>query len=398
MPGEQAFLLAGIFVLLTAAGWSIRYIWEKDKPKDANQYLNVEYLKGLNFLLNEQTDQAVDLFLRMVRVDDETIETHFTLGSLFRRRGEVDRAIRIHQNIMARPNLPDSQRSQALCALAKDYRKAGLLDRAEKLFQELLEDPDYRQEGLEALVQIYEQERDWLKAIDVGRELERAGGAGRDIAVSHYYCEQAQKCIDNSDLAGARDHLKSAQAGRSRTTRGGLIRAGLAERVNDEGLARKLYWSVVNENPDLIVEVLPRLFALYPDEKGKGQLGKELTALLKRNPEVSNVLAYSSVLYPELESPLLDDCVRRYIENEPTLTEFVAAGAFDEHASDASYARVKLGLSKLAQKTARYRCKDCGFSSMGLIWQCPSCKAWESQRPAHEVKFDTLVRGDTVDW
>ncbi|MEM8984668.1 MAG: hypothetical protein AAGC71_16770 [Pseudomonadota bacterium] len=148
MPSEQAFLLAGFFLLLTAAGWSIRYLWERDRPQENHQYLNVEYLKGLNFLLNEQTDQAVDLFLRMVRVDDETIETHFALGSLFRRRGEVDRAIRIHQNIIARPGLPEEQRQQALYSLARDYMTAGLLDRAESLFLSLVESNDYRDGAL----------------------------------------------------------------------------------------------------------------------------------------------------------------------------------------------------------------------------------------------------------
>jgi lipopolysaccharide biosynthesis regulator YciM len=136
MPTESTFLLAGLFLLLAAAGWAMGRFGERDEEQPPAP-LNIDYLKGLNFLLNEQTDQALEHFLEMVRVDDKTIETHFALGSLFRRRGEVDRAIRIHQNIIARPDLAAEQRDQALYSLAKDYLHAGLLDRAENLFARL---------------------------------------------------------------------------------------------------------------------------------------------------------------------------------------------------------------------------------------------------------------------
>ncbi len=398
MPGEQAFLLAGIFILLSVAGWSIRYLWDRDRPQDSQQYLNVEYLKGLNFLLNEQTDQAVDLFLRMVRVDDETIETHFALGSLFRRRGEVDRAIRIHQNIIARPNLATGQRSQAIAALAKDYQKAGLLDRAEKLFLELVEDPEHKRHGLTALVQIYEQERDWAKAIDAGVELERQAGSASSLAVAHYHCELAEQAIADQSLPAARKYLREAQNGRSRTTRGTLIRAELAEHSDDEALAVKLYWDAVESNADLVVEVLPRLYRMREKTGQADRLESELEALAGRRPEMRQALAYTAILHPELQSKLLDDCVREYISSQPTLADFIDVAGTDDVMPEATFRRVRAGLSKLAQSTAKYRCSECGFSSMNLIWQCPSCKNWETQKPANEVRFDTLVRGGTVDW
>ena len=171
MPTESTFLLAGLFLLLAAAGWAMGRFGERD-TEEAPPPLNIDYLKGLNFLLNEQTDQALEHFLRMVRVDDKTIETHFALGSLFRRRGEVDRAIRIHQNIIARPDLAAEQRDQALFSLAKDYLGAGLLDRAEKLFVRLAQGSRYQVQALESLSGIYEQEKDWEKAIDACRRLE----------------------------------------------------------------------------------------------------------------------------------------------------------------------------------------------------------------------------------
>ena len=179
--------------------------------------LNIDYLKGLNFLLNEQTDQALEHFLRMVRVDDKTIETHFALGSLFRRRGEVDRAIRIHQNIIARPDLASEQRDQALHALAKDYLAAGLLDRAENLFSRLAQGSRYQVQALDALCGIYEQERDWEKAIDAGQRLEVLGGHSLALQIAHYYCELAEAAIAKGDYVAARDYVKKrSRAGRER--------------------------------------------------------------------------------------------------------------------------------------------------------------------------------------
>ena len=184
MPTESTFLLAGLFILLAIAGWALGRFGDRDEV-EAPPPLNIDYLKGLNFLLNEQTDQALEHFLKMVRVDDKTIETHFALGSLFRRRGEVDRAIRIHQNIIARPDLAADQRDQALYSLARDYQAAGLLDRAENLFARLAEGSRYQVQSLEHLCRIYEQEKDWEKAIDAGHQLEQIGGRSLALQIAH---------------------------------------------------------------------------------------------------------------------------------------------------------------------------------------------------------------------
>ena len=204
MPTESTFLLAGLFLLLAAAGWALGRFGERDEFEDAPAPLNIDYLKGLNFLLNEQTDQALEHFLQMVRVDDQTIETHFALGSLFRRRGEVDRAIRIHQNIIARPDLAAEQRDQALFSLAKDYLGAGLLDRAEKLFVRLAQGSRFQVQALENLCRIYEQEKDWEKAIDAGQRLELLGGRSLALQIAHYYCELAESAAAKGDYAEAR--------------------------------------------------------------------------------------------------------------------------------------------------------------------------------------------------
>ncbi len=367
---------------------------ERDED-DAPPPLNIDYLKGLNFLLNEQTDQALEHFLKMVRVDDKTIETHFALGSLFRRRGEVDRAIRIHQNIIARPDLAGEQRDQALYSLAKDYLAAGLLDRAEKLFARLSQGSRYQVQALEALCGIYEQERDWEKAIDAGKRLEVLGGKSLALQIAHYFCELAEAAVREGDYASARQYVKNAQTGRPRTMRGALTRAHIARDMEDNKTALKLYHRIIDENTYLIAETLPEIVSIYTRENKVEELERALKALLDKNPERSSLVAYTAIVNDIGGIPVIDDCVEQYMLNEPTLAEFVDVRELsmaDKEQEGSAFARVRRALSKLASATPRYQCQECGFSSQRLLWQCPSCRDWETQRPASRVQFDTVLQ------
>ena len=391
MPTESTFLLAGLFLLLAAAGWAMGRFGERDE-QEAPPPLNIDYLKGLNFLLNEQTDQALEHFLKMVRVDDKTIETHFALGSLFRRRGEVDRAIRIHQNIIARPDLAAEQKDQALYSLAKDYLAAGLLDRAENLFSRLADGSRYQVQALEALCGIYEQEREWEKAIDAGKRLEVLGGRSLALQIAHYYCELAEAAAAAGDYASARQYVKNAQAGRPRTMRGALTRAHIARDTDDNKTALRLYHRIIDENTYLIAETLPEIVAIYTREDKVDELERALTALLEKNPKMASLVAYTAIVNDIGGIPVIDRCVEQYMLNEPTLGEFVDLQKTSEEDGASAFAKVRHALSKLAATTPRYQCQECGFSSQRLLWQCPSCRDWETQRPASRVQFDTVLQ------
>jgi lipopolysaccharide biosynthesis regulator YciM len=394
MPTESTFLLAGLFLLLAAAGWALGRFGERDEDA-AVPPLNIDYLKGLNFLLNEQTDQALEHFLEMVRVDDKTIETHFALGSLFRRRGEVDRAIRIHQNIIARPDLGSEQRDQALFSLAKDYLAAGLLDRAEKLFVRLGQESGYQSQALEHLCRIYEQEKEWAKAIDCGQRLESLGGGSLALQIAHYYCELAESAASAKDYSAARHYVKKAQAGRPRTMRGALTRAHIARETDDYKTALRLYHRIIDEHTYLIAEALPEIVATYARDGSMAGLERGLETMLAKNPEMGPLVAYTAIFNDIGDIPVIDRCVEDYILNEPTLAEFVdiqALASVDTDDRQAAMAKVRRALSKLASATPRYQCQECGFSSQRLLWQCPSCRNWETQRPASRVQFDTVLQ------
>ena len=395
MPTESTFLLAGLFLLLAAAGWALGRFGDRDGLEEAPAPLNVDYLKGLNFLLNEQTDQALEHFLKMVRVDDKTIETHFALGSLFRRRGEVDRAIRIHQNIIARPDLAAEQRDQAVYSLAKDYQHAGLLDRAENMFANLAQGSRYQVEALEQLCRIYEQEKEWQKAIDAGQRLEALSGESLGLQIAHYYCELAERAAADKDYAAARSFVKKSQSGRPRTQRGALTRADVARATGDTKTAARLYNRILDEETYLIAEALPRLVDTHRSQGSDGALQRDLAELLRRNPAARKEVAYAAVVNDIGGVDVIDECVEEYILSEPTLTEFVDVQTISSQAGEArgdALSRVRVGLAKLAAMTPRYQCKECGFSTQRLLWQCPSCRAWETQRPFASVQFDSLLQ------
>jgi len=402
MPTESTFLLAGLFLLLAAAGWALGRFGDREERETVLPPLNVDYLKGLNFLLNEQTDQALEHFLNMVRVDDRTIETHFALGSLFRRRGEVDRAIRIHQNIIARPDLGSEQRYQALYALAQDYLKAGLLDRAENMLIKLAEGSRYQVEALEQLVRIYEQEKEWQKAIEASQELEALSGRSLGLQIAHYYCELADRASAAGDHSGARAFVKKSQSGRPRTMRGALARADIARATEDTRTALRLLGRVIEQNSHLMPEALPKLVEIHRSEGTLDKLDRGLETLVHRNPRIGNQIAYTAVVNDIGGIDVIDRCVEDYILHEPTLSAFLDAGRFAEASAEERHEAldtIRTGLSKLAADTPRYQCKECGFSSQRLLWQCPSCKDWETQRPFASVQFDSLLqRSGIIDY
>jgi len=395
MPTESTFLLAGLFLLLAAAGWALGRFGERDEDEDAPPPLNIDYLKGLNFLLNEQTDQALEHFLKMVRVDDKTIETHFALGSLFRRRGEVDRAIRIHQNIIARPDLAAEQRDQALFSLAKDYLRAGLLDRAESLFVRIAEGSRYQVEALEQLCRIYEQEHEWQRAIESGQKLEVLSGESLALQIAHYYCELAEQAVAKKDYAAARAYVKKSQSGRPRTLRGALTRAQIARDTGDNKTALKLYHRIIDESTYLITEALPAMVDIYNREGLIEQMEKAMRTLLEHSPNIKTDVAYTAIVNDIGGIGVIDECVEEYMLSEATLTDFINMQTVNDASDDdrqIALEKVRSALSRLASTIPRYQCKECGFSSQRLLWQCPSCRDWETQRPFTTVSFDSLLQ------
>lgn len=395
MPTESTFFLASLFLIAAAAGWAFARF---NRNSDAAAPISADYIRGLNLVLNRKTDEALELFVRMAEVDDDTLETHFALGHLFRRRGEVDRAIRVHQNLLARPNLSEDQRDQALFALGEDYLGAGLFDRAEKLFGELSDSPSHGEPAQQQLLSIYEREQDWQLALEVSRKLDSRGDDTERIA--HYQCELAEKARREGDLTRAREYLKPVSRGRQASNRGILIRAGIAIEEEDFDTAVRLYHRVLETDGYLIAEILHSLVESHRRRNSLPELQAFLSKLMLANASLEADIAVAAILSNMLDEPVLYSAVEAFILHNDTLSSLVDLEhltSLDTEPRRAVVTRIAGGLRRLAMGSARYRCIQCGYSTRRFIWNCPGCKAWETVRPVNRIQFEGLLFADDSD-
>lgn len=398
MPTESAFLLAGLLFVAAALGYFFaRFGDDEEEPVESvdSGRLNADYMKGLNFLLNEQPDQALEVFLRMAEVDDETLETHFALGSLFRRRGEVDRAIRIHQNIVGRPNLSPAHREHGLASLAEDYLGAGLFDRAEKLFMELRDSAEYRPRALQKLVRIYEVTHDWEQAISVYRELEKSTSdleVGNQVA--HYYCELAEHAVQASDFGVARNLLEQAEREQRQTVRTLVAQADLARHSGDFAAAVEGYRVVMDTEPRLIGEVVPNLALSCRELDDQALLSNILNELRSKDELAGKVIAMAAINDRQIENDVALECLWDYIASDRILAQLVGAEALLEASAEQRLdviGRVRQGLATLFSSTHRYQCGECGYVTSQLLWQCPSCRSWETVVPVGTLSLTSPI-------
>jgi len=397
MPTESTFLLAGLLFLAAALGYFFARFGddEEDDVFLPSSRLNADYIKGLNYLLNEQPDQALEVFMRMVEVDDETLETHFALGSLFRRRGEVDRAIRVHQNLIARPDLSSMHRENALVALAEDYLSAGLFDRAETLFKELSGSAEFRSKALEKLVRIYEVTHDWKPAIEACTELEKLSPARETSSrIAHYYCELAEEALQERDFASASDCLQHAAKARKSTLRASLLMAVVAQESGDHAQAIELFREVMEQQPHLIGEVVPRLAASCRATNNDELLTEMLNDARDRGADASRAIALAAIYNRRIDNPVALQCLQDYVLADRVLAKLIPADQLqsgDPAARKLALEQIREGLAQMFSPAHRYRCRECGYHTSQLAWQCPSCRTWESVAPSAHLGLAALA-------
>src|SRR3990172_7325925 len=299
MTNEWIALLWLLLPLAALSGWWAAWRSMKAAASEGQKRIHPEYFKGLNFVLNEQPDKAIEVFIRMLEVDSETVETHLALGNLFRRRGEVDRAIRIHQNLIARPTLDRQQRTHALLELGQDYMRAGLLDRAETLFQELIDMNEHVEPALRYLIDIYQQEKDWDRAIPATQKLAAVTGKSRNAVIAHYYCELAEQARQHDDLERTRQLLKEALASDRACVRASLLLADMDMKIGDYGAAMYSLKKVRYQDPDYLSEALRPLLECYDKLGQTRDAVAYLTELLCEHKSITLMLAMAELLRRE---------------------------------------------------------------------------------------------------
>ncbi len=369
--------------LFFALGWMAARIDIRQIVTES-RLLPASYFKGLNFLLNEQPDKAIEAFIEVAKVNPQTIELHFALGSLFRRRGEVERAIRMHQNLAERENLGQEQKLLALLELAQDYLKAGLLDRAEELFLKLDNTP-HAEAALRFLLEIYEQEKEWRKAIVIAEKLEVLNGSSFQKEIANFYCEMAARELMQSRPADARPLLAEALGHHRLCVRANLLLGDLERDLGNGPAAIAAWQRIESQNPAFLSLVAERLLIAYR-EAGQPDEGLNLLrGFLEKYASMDLLdMVYQATLAgsgAQAAYRLVRDEVRR----TPTLLgldkllEAQLLEAPPERRTDLEL--IKQLIHQHTRSLAMYKCEHCGFRARQFYWHCPACGEWETYAP-----------------
>ena len=375
------------FPLFFALGWAAARIDIRHLVKESRA-LPRSYFQGLNFLLNEQPDRAIEAFVEAVRVDPQTVELHFALGSLFRRRGETERAIRMHQSLIERDDLPQDLKLQALSELGQDYLKAGLLDRAEEIFDKLRQSPR-AEDAKRNLLEIYQLEKDWEKAIAIAAELPDVASQ-KEIA--EYYCELAAAEMIRSRPDTASGHLKSALDRNRKCVRAGLLQGDIAAQQDNLAEAIACWQRIEQQDPPYLALVAKRLLEAFRKLERRDEGLLLLRGYLERYPSL-DLLDVVFQLVLECEGPeAAYVLVRDELKRNPTLLGFdkliEARSLVTPPESRADLDLAKGIVQGYTRRLARYRCDNCGFKARQFYWRCPACGGWETYSPKRTEEFD----------
>jgi len=360
------------------------------------------YFKGLNFLLNEQPDQAIDAFIEVARLDPETTELHFALGALFRRRGETERAIRVHQNLATRPDLPEPEREHALYELGQDFLRAGLLDRAEESLRRLMSGP-YAASAKRVLLELYEVEKEWQKAIDAARELQTLEQKDYRVQIAQFCCELGQDALQKKRPEDAVEWLRRATQENPANVRAPILLGDVAAAAGDMQGALKQWLAIETQDASYVPLVADKVVKAYGALGEQGKALQWLRGLLKGNLAAELLdTAYRTEL--EVNGPVAAAALmREQLRRQPTLlalTKYFEAQAEENQAAGNPSGQAADGgenavVDAQAQETAairdllqvrtrnlaRYTCRECGFRARLFYWQCPGCNRWETYAP-----------------
>ncbi len=381
-----------VFPLFFALGWIAARVDIRHVVRDSRT-LPRSYFKGLNFLVNEQPDRAIEAFLEAVKSEPETVELHFALGSLFRRRGETERAIRTHQSLLERDDLSEEQRLVALKDLGLDFQKAGLLDRAEAIFLKLV-NTSLEDQALSQLLSIYQQEKEWQKAIEMAELQQTRSGRLWHKEIANFYCELAQREIINSQPEQARLHLEHALQAHRRSVRATIMLGDLEAQEHPEQ-AIEIWKRIEQQNPVYLALVATRLMDAHRKLGRVPQGLQMLQGFLERHASLDLL---DTVYQCQLEINGIEaayQSVRDELRRNPTLLglekmlEARVPLAAPESRGDLEF--VKNLIHTHTRRVARYSCQHCGFKARQFYWHCPACGGWETYPPKRTEEFDLAL-------
>ena len=367
-------------------GWVIGR-WDPFARSDSGNSYGIfsdSYVKGLNYLLSNDSNKAIGIFTELIEVNSDTIEIHITLGNLFRSKGEVDRAIKVHQNLLARPNLSKKQRNMAIAELANDYLKAGLLDRAEKLFKEMIQLKSDDLVAYHRLLDLYITEKSWHEAIDCARILYQRGEPDASIIYSQCLCEVAEIAMSKGQTKVARENLAKAIEIDQNCVRATLLLIKLHLDSDNISAAQKLFKRLIRQNPEFMGMYIEPARKIYLRGNESNGYQEFLEQQYREHHSTRLAMALLEFYVDQNQIEKARSFLSDVLQSSPSFESFEFALRFlrsdPDHLSE-TWDSLSSFLKMMQSKKIEFTCTQCGYESHAIEWNCPSCKSWASMKP-----------------
>ncbi len=386
------------FILASLVGIMIGINLNKFKIERNNlkklEKLNHSYFKGLNYLLNDESERAIDVFIELAKTSSETFEPQLALGNLYRRKGEVDKAIKLHQALISQPNLPEKYRTKALLAMGKDYMSAGLLDRAEVLFTELVEIEAYTPEALSSLCEVYQQEKDWSEAIKSAMRYETVSGRKMTSDIAHFHCELAEESLLKKDKMQAENSLTLALKTNPKCVRAKLIQAREFQKSNKWTKAIEAYHLALKFDNVYASEYIEDMLFCYQKAKKLPQFKEFLLEFIKDYQGITPVLVLAKMYKKQDGIEVAEKFVEEQLIQKPSVRglDLLLKLNLEKNVQNTDdlnkFQLLEQLVNKLLDKKPNHRCRKCGFGAKNMHWQCPSCKSWGAVKPIYGLETE----------
>ena len=383
--------LLGLILAAIIIGYLLGRRDQYKRSQGQDEGLSRDYFVGLNYLLNEQTDEAIETFIKVLDVNNDTVDTYLALGSLFCKRGEVEKSIRLHQDLLARPSLTPGQSLRVQLALAKDYFSAGLYDRAESILVDISrQDHGFRDDALKNLLSVYEREREWKAAVEVAEQLRRSQGERFAVYLAHYYCELGEIQLRDNSRVAARQAIRQAFSRDKNSVRASLLLGQMEFEEGNYKESVKVLQRVARQDYSFISLSIPMLELAYERMGSRRGLGVYLAKCLNEHPGSAVILAMTRMLLRDHGNKKAIDFLTAQLEKHPTLKGLNVLMdlqiRFQKDEAGTELDIIRRLSDKMLESKPVYCCDSCGFSGRKMHWQCPSCHSWQTIKPVQGIE------------
>ncbi|WP_448556655.1 lipopolysaccharide assembly protein LapB [Thalassotalea montiporae] len=387
-------MLELLFLLLPVAmgyGWFMGRNSIKQKDQNAKQDLSIKYSTGLNYLLSNQQDKAIDYLIEALKVEDDTVEAHFAMANLFRKRGELDRALKVHEHLVRNGNLPTKAKQQAIFELAKDFLTAGLYDRAEHMFHKLLKAKPYQLKSLGYLMQIYQSTKDWQQGIALKKTIFKLKDKQLLHNLANFYCEQALEAQKQGEFIAVIELLEQALVCDAKSCRANWHLAGVYEEHKQYEQAAKCYRAIYKQDKDFFPEVIEKMHSCYQALDDEEAFYSFIKQVYDETGTTSTLIKYLEFLSTKYGADKAVEFLLAGLKRRPTIRgfkHFVKLQLANEPSENQSESLdvIKELVSAYLKMRPRYSCRSCGFNSSTHYWSCPSCHDWEQLKPVRGLE------------